>query len=297
VSIQNFQDQLNAWEELKDKAPFNVIYMELRCKYCNSKDITRYGHYKNEQLWWCKNCEHKFTDNKANPGMKVPLDRIQFAMSMYYKGISLKSIRRQLDEEYGYYPSDSTLYRWIHQLIQKVLEDTSNHQPNVGSTWIVFETSIMFGNKKYWVLDLLDTLTRFQLASRLSSTRNIEDIVILIESAMNKSQKIPEEIIARRTTKYLKGAERTLGANIKKVQIRTPGRDERRFSAYWHNIIKERSNIVHNLKSSEIFRLSLDGWITYYNYYLTQESLKGKTPSQKAKIEYSYGANRWVGKV
>ena len=90
--IKKYRDQLEVWERLKDKAPFNVIYIEIRCKHCNSKDISKYGRYNNVQLWWCKQCKRKFTDNHAYPGMKIPLDRIYSAMSMYNKGISLKSI-------------------------------------------------------------------------------------------------------------------------------------------------------------------------------------------------------------
>jgi transposase-like protein len=295
--IQKYRDQLDAWEQLKDKAPFSVIYIEIRCKHCNSKDISKYGRYNNVQLWWCKQCKRKFTDNHAYPGMKIPLDRVQSAMSMYHKGISLKSICRQLDEEYGYYPSDSTVYRWISHLTKKILNDTKDHRPKVGNTWIAFENPAIISTKKYWILDLIDSSTHFLLASRLSTNRGVDDIRILLESAIAKAGKIPEEIINRRRAKYLNGVEQALGTDSGRVQVNTSGnRDGMKFPV-WRSIIKGRSTIMRRLKSLEIARLTLDGWTVYYNYYITQESLKGKTPSQAAMIEYIYESNRWVERI
>ncbi len=33
-----------------------------QCKFCGSKKIVRYGHYRRIQRWWCKDCQCKFTE-------------------------------------------------------------------------------------------------------------------------------------------------------------------------------------------------------------------------------------------
>jgi transposase-like protein len=288
IPIRDFKDLQNAWQQIKEKAPFNAEFSTVRCKHCNSNQISKYGHYKDIQLWWCQRCQRKFTGNDAAPGMKVSLEQIQFVLSMYFKGLPLSSIRKQLKEEFNYYPSDSTVYRWVHQSTEKVLEATKDHNPQVSNTWIAYESRMQIGFKQYWVSDLVDLETHFLLASRLSNNRKIEDIIILIESAMQKAHKIPEKIITRNSTKYLKAIEQILGLDFDRVQIIRPGKGhEMKFSVYWHNILKGRNRITHNLKSLKLVHLTLKGWTINYNYYSPQRSLKDRTPADVAgwKIE------------
>ena len=135
------------------------------------------------------------------------------------------------------------------------------------------------------------------LASRRSTSRGVDDIRILLESAKDKADKIPEQIINRSKNKYLNGVKEAFGIDSRRVQINTSGsRDEMKLPV-WRGIIKGRSTILHRLKSLEIARLTLDGWTVYYNYYISQESLKGKIPSQAAMIEYIYESNRWVERI
>ena len=47
----------------------SVEYTEVRCKYCDSNNVIRYGHFKDSQGWWCKVCHRKFADDDALPGM------------------------------------------------------------------------------------------------------------------------------------------------------------------------------------------------------------------------------------
>jgi transposase-like protein len=292
VTIQNFKDLLDNWERIKDKAPFNVRFIEVRCKHCNSNQISKYGRYKGVQLWWCRRCQRKFTGTDASPGMKISLEQIQSALSMYFKGIPLSSIRKQMKEEFNYYPSDSTIYRWVHQTTQKLLERTKDHHPQVGNNWVGYESTIPISFKKYWICDLIDTDTHFLLASRLSTNRKIEDIRILIESSMQKAHKIPEKIITRNPSKYLKAIEQVMGLDSKRVQILRPDKGyEMKFSVYWHHILKGRNSITRSLKSLEIAQLTLKGWEMDYNYYSPQRSLQEKTPAEVAKIGYRLEAN------
>jgi transposase-like protein len=238
------------------------------------------------QLWWCQNCQRKFTGNDAPPGMKISVEQVQSALSMYFKGVPLGSIRKQLKEEFDYYPSDSTIYRWIHQSTERVYEATRDHHPQVSNNWIAYESRILIGLKKYWVSDLIDVDTHFLLASRLSISRRIDDIRILIESAMQRAHKIPVKIITRNTSRFLKATEQIMGLDCEKVQIFHPDKNqEMKFSVYWHNILKGRSRITHTLKSLELVNLTLKGWMIDYNYYSNQKSLQSKSPAKAAGLD------------
>jgi transposase-like protein len=295
IPIKNYQDFSEAWDKLKDKAPFNIIYTEIRCKYCNSKKISKYGIYKNIQRWWCKECKRKFSDNNAYPWTRITSDAVHAALYLYYKGMPLKSIRQQLEEEYDCYPSDSTIYRWVRRNSIQGEQDIKDHHPQVGNTWLIYESTLMIGSKRYWVLDVLDSITHYLLASILTSFRSLEDIKTLIESSRDKAQSIPEVLIVRKTPKYLKGVELALGAAAYHIRIRVMAKEEKiKISRYWMSLIKRRRILMHNLKLDDMRQLILKGCMLYHNYYLTQRSLSGKTPSQAAKIEFQTLTNRWI---
>lgn len=81
-----------------------------RCKFCGSRRIVKYRHYQHVQRYWCKDCKRKFVHNEAPLGMKTPAVQIASALSMFYEGMSLNAIRRNLEQTYRNYPSDSTVY-------------------------------------------------------------------------------------------------------------------------------------------------------------------------------------------
>jgi transposase-like protein len=220
VPIQNYKDLKDAWEKIKDKAPLNAEFSPVRCKHCNSIQISKYGRYKNVQLWWCQQCKRKFTGNDASPGLKISTEQIHSALSMYFKGVPLGSIRNHLKEEFDYYPSDSTIYRWVHQSTEEVLEATKVRLPRVSKIWIAYETPILIGFKKYYPSDNIDERTHFLLASGLSANRNIEDTRVLIESAIQRAHIIPEKIITRNTLRYSKTIEQVTGLDSEEVQIK-----------------------------------------------------------------------------
>ncbi len=294
LTIKNNRDFLEAWEKFKDRTPFNIILVEVRCKYCNSNNISKYGFYKNIQRWWCNECKRKFSDNQTHPGTKMTLPAVNSALAMFYKGVSLKLIRQQLEEDYNCYPSNSTILRWVRRISLQGQQSIKNHHPEVGNIWLVYESKIKIGGRQYWMLDILDALTHYLLASNLSYNRSLEDIKILIDSAIDRAQINPEVLITRSVAKFQKSLEIILGADARNIKIEPQAREEKmKFSRFWLGMLKRRRILMDGLKLNDMAQLVLKGWMLYYNYYLTQESLNGKTPSQAAKIEYRYAGNRW----
>jgi putative transposase len=69
------------------------------CKHYQSKKTRRYGQTKaKKQRWLCNECHHTFIEGNSLPGMKTPSEQIGNAVGMYYEGLSLNAIRRQLEQ-------------------------------------------------------------------------------------------------------------------------------------------------------------------------------------------------------
>ncbi len=282
----------------------NITYTEISCKFCNSKNVIRYGHFKNEQRWWCKDCERKFADNGALPGMKTPTNQISSAISMYYEGMSLNAIRRQIEQDHNNYPSDSTVYEWIDKYTQKIADEAGKYTPKVGDRWIADETYVRIDKSKAnvknpysksrsakWVIfwDIIDADTRFLLASHLTTTRNKNDAKILMEKASKRAGKIPKFVVTDKLNSYLDGIELAYGADAKH-KAGSPFEIENNTNLIerFHGTLKARTKVMRALKTKDTLQKFTDGWLAYYNFLRPHESLDGKTPAHKAGIKFKY---------
>ena len=258
-----------------------------RCKYCNSYHVVRYGYTKGKMIrLLCRDCLHTFMDSDALPGMKTPTNQVASAVSMYYEGMSLNAIRRQLQQEHNSYPSDSTVYEWINRYSSKAVKETKNYRPNVGDVWIADETVLNIEGKTVWFWDIIDGKTRFLLASHMSTTRTTKDAKILVSKASERAGKIPKVIVTDKLAAYLDGIELAFGADTKHItgqetDITARHSTYRRF----HGSLKARTKVMRGLKKRESAQLLLDGWLVHYNFFRPHESLKHKTPAEYAGIK------------
>lgn len=65
----------------------------IKCKYCDSPSVIKYGLYKGVQRYYCKECRRKFAGIDRIPKMQYPTSQVSDAINMYYEGMSLKEIR------------------------------------------------------------------------------------------------------------------------------------------------------------------------------------------------------------
>jgi hypothetical protein len=57
---------------------------------------------------------------------------------------------------------------------------------------------------------------------------------------------------------------------------------------YWNFVIRVRRKILGRQKLLTSVQSTLNGWTFYQNYVVIQKSLKEKTASQEAGIDYKY---------
>lgn len=72
----------------------------MNCKYCNSENTIKFGVYNTIQRYYCKDCKRKFVPDSL-PRMKTPAKVIASAVGMYYGGMSLDAIQRQIEQDTG----------------------------------------------------------------------------------------------------------------------------------------------------------------------------------------------------
>lgn len=194
-----------------------------RCKYCGSRRIVRFGHYQGVQRWWCKDCRRKFIHNEALPKMKTPIIQVASALSMFYEGMSLHGIRRNLEQTYRNYPSSSTIYEWVVRFTKLAVRLAKDYKPNVGDVWVADEMVLKIEGDKVWFWDLIDSRTRFLLASHMSPTRTTHDARVLLGRAAGRAEKPPKEVITDRLQAYIDGIELNFGVDTRHIQAKILG--------------------------------------------------------------------------
>ena len=265
--------------------------LETKCKFCGSSNVVKNGKSKKGvQNWLCRDCGKAFVDNNSLPRMKSPVNHVASSVYLYYTGSSLNEIRRHIEQQHGILPSDSTIYNWVKRFSKVAVEEADKYTPEVGNTWIADETVLRIGdNKKYWLWDIIDSDSRFLLATYLSPTRGTKDAQNLMERAYKKAGKSPKAVVTDKLASYLDGIELTFGASTKHKQggpfdIESNTNLIERF----HGTLKDRTKVMRGMKTPESARAILDGWLVYYNYFRPHESLKDKTPAEVAKIEFPF---------
>lgn len=259
------------------------------CKYCSSNSVIKFGRYKNTQYYYCKDCQRKFAGIDTIPKMQYPTQQIGDALHDYYEGLSLLKIRRSLIQRYNSYVSDATIYNWVNRFSKLAIIEANKYKPDVGSIWVADETMVELDGKNIWFWDVIDTKTRFLIASHMSFSRTTKDAQILMEQAYNRTGKIPRVIYTDKLQAYLDGIELTFGADTKHQQgspfdvINNTNIVERFFGT-----VKSRTKVMRGLHTVDSARLFLDGWLVHYNFFRPHMSLKDRTPAQVAEISFPF---------
>ena len=255
---------------------------EIKCKYCNSSNIVKFGTFEGVQRYWCKDCKRKFADNDALPKMKTPIRIISSALSCYFGGMPLDAIQRHLQQQYGTYYSEMGIYNWVIRFSKEAINRVKDFQPIVGDTWIADETVLKVGGKNIWFWDIIDVKTRYLLASRLSESRTTKEAALFMNEARRKAGKAPKRIITDRLASYIDGIELVFGANTKHIQSK-PFTDVNSTNIIerFHGTLKDRTNVIRGFKNMDTARLLTEAWLVHYNFFKEHETLGNIPPAVK----------------
>lgn len=276
-----------------DPYTMRMRYEEITCKFCGSPNIVKNGTRKGTQYWLCKNCGRGFVSNQALPKGKYPVDAVASALYLYFTGSSLNDIRRHTEQHYKILPSDSTIYSWVRKYTQVAQEAIKNLKPKVGDTWVADETVIKISGKNYWLWDIIDSDTRFLLATYLSPSRGTAQARKLMELASERAGKVPNVVVTDSLKSYLDGIELAFGSEAKHIQA-TPFSGTQLIER-WHGTLKERTKVVWGLKKPETARDFLTGFLFFYNFLRPHESLNDETPAEAAGLRIPY--KNWLDVV
>jgi transposase-like protein len=265
----------------------------IRCKWCGSTDVTKYGIRNGVQEYICQKCKRKFNTKDAPYGMRTTVEQIGASLDMYYTGLSLTDIAHHLDVTYDNPVDRSTVYHWLMRFTKDAIGIFEEFKPKVSDTWIADETAIKFSDKLYWIWDIIDRDTRFLLASYLSPNRGTREARILMELASKRADTVPAYVITDKLRAYLDGIELAFGADTKHIQS-SPfgGLESTNIIERFQGTIKERTKVIWGFKTPETADLIIQGFMIHYNFFRPHLSLKNRTPAEAAQIKSPF--RNWI---
>ena len=284
---------------------------EIICEKCDGKNIKKDGvrETKNRgkvQRYKCLGCSHRFSIDDGFWKMKNQEDKITSCMNMYYAGMSLRKIQEHLQMFTPKNSHYSTIYRWVVKYANMISTLTNNLQIESGIELMSDEMEYHRLGEQNWFVDVMDTETRFMVASDYMKSRTIDNLTRVLKHGKFATGEQVKVI----TTDGLKGYPRVLrkafGVNNKfkinpKIQHNIVIASERGFNhkiERLHNSIRDRTKIIRGFHGSlESARAIMKGYEIYYNFVRKHKGIDNKTPQEEAIPELTLSTNKWLSLI
>jgi putative transposase len=273
-----------------------TIERPIICRKCGSDNVSMYGTHKDVQYYWCKDCKSKFAGKDCYYNMVYPKSNIIRALTYYYNGMSFRSISQTFEDLSQITLPKMTLWRWVIKFSKITNKYVLTLQPKLSDVWIADETVIDLWGTHYWFWDIIDSETRFLIASHLSRTRTELDATKLFMMAKLRSKSRPKVIITDKLGQYNKSFNHVFFSNVKEhkvVHLKRKGFTEEintNLIERFHSTVKQRTKVMRDLKDKKSARVVMDGFITHYNF-LTEHSYLNSTPAHAGGI--GEGIKNW----
>jgi putative transposase len=216
--------------------------------------------------------------------MKTPSKQIASALGMYYGGMSLDAIQQQFKQDYDMEMSESNYWNWVKRFTREALKQIKDYHPNVGNIWVADETYMKLNDRTVYFWDIIDTKTRYLLASHVSFSRGATEAKKLMKLAESRAGKTPKQVITDKLKSYTVGVEDAFGADTKHVQggpfkFLNSGESTAQIERF-HKTLEQRTKVFEKFKDIASIKLLTDGWLINYNFFKQNEGCGDIPPAQ-----------------
>lgn len=273
----------------------------IQCDKCGSIRVYKYGKYGDKQVYKCKDCQHKFREYSLLKKAKFSPELVTLTLDLYFSGLSLRKVARNINDHFNINVDFSTIYGWIQKYIPLISNYVNSLTPQLGDTWHADELFVkMKGGESTskargiaYVWNIMDRESRFLIASKLSEHRDIDGAVKAFNEAIKNSHgQIPSKVHTDSWRAYREGVK-VLGSNnvehIAKCGINKPHSNNNRIERL-NGTMRERVKVQRGWKSPK--SAIGEGQRIYYNFVKPHQALNGKTPAEKVGLKTD-DKNKW----
>ena len=291
----------NVYLQSKPK-PKVLAHDAICCNKCGSIRVVKYGTSASKQIYKCKDCQHKFREQSLLQKVKFSPELITLTLDLYFSGLSLRKIARNVSDHFDIQINFSTIYTWIQRYIPVISEYVNSLKPQLGDTWHADELFVKMkggetrkGNTGIaYLWNVMDRQSRFLIASKLSEHRDTEGAINAFNEAIHNAHgQNPQQIHTDALRAYREGISKTFGLkvdHVSKCGINKPHADNNRIERL-NGTLRERVKVQRGWKSHK--SAIAEGQRIQYNFVKRHQALEGQTPAKKVGIE-SKDKNKWI---
>jgi transposase-like protein len=198
------------------------------CRKCKSGDVERSGVRQNKsgpvRRFLCRACGAYFSGKEGFHNRRSDSEVIAKALDLYFRGTSTRQVADHFAQAYGLKVSDTTVYRWVAHYGKLAAEWMTSQNARVGQTWHVDERVVNVDGENHYLWNIMDSDTRFLLASRISKGRGIPEARAAFRDAKATTEVAPRRFVqmAIRATRRLSSA--SSGATVCRATLRPASR-------------------------------------------------------------------------
>ena len=170
-----------------------------------------------------------------------------------------------------------------------------DHKAKTGGRWVADEMQVDVGGKKVWLWNVMDAETRYILASHLTPKRDAQAARVVLRKAALAADKPPKTITTDKLRSYIQPIKDVLpeGRHIQSEGMRADINNN--LSERLPGTFRDRIKTLRGLDSIASGQRYLDGWVLTYNLFRGHESLRNKTPGERAKVNPPF--KKWADVV
>jgi len=281
--------------------------MKTDCPKCESKSIKKNGSRQTQnrgkiQRYQCKECNYRFTIDDGFFRMRNHPKKITASIDLFFGGLSTRKVQAHLEAFFPHNCTNMTVYNWVIKYSKKIGKFADGLELKVGNELQIDEQHHNRMGEKNWLIDSIDTRTRFVVASDFHKTRGQPEIIGVLKKAKQKTLDQFDIITSdgwrvypRAIKKVFKwsNAKRKFNVfhNVKK------GCDGNGFNVpieRFHNDVRDRTKIMRGFHGSiESADTILKGFVIYYNFIRNHQGINC-SPYELATDVKLKGANKWI---
>ncbi|MGI9010170.1 MAG: IS6 family transposase [Nitrososphaeraceae archaeon] len=265
----------------------------IQCDECGSIRIVKYGFDCGKQTYYCKDCHKKFREPSILRKVKFTPELITLCLDLYFSGLSLRKISRNISDHFNVDINYSTIYDWIQRYIPQISNYVNSLTPQLSESWHIDELFVKMkgGDKRKgnanvaYLWNILDRDSRYLLTSKLSEKRDTNGAIQAINEAIHNSHgNLPQIVYTDALRAYREGVSKTLGNQVDHIArcgITKPHANNNRVERL-NGTLRARVKVQRGWKTHK--SAIAEGQRIYYNFVKPHQALGGKTPAEKVGI-------------
>ena len=274
-----------------------------KCKFCDGrivKDGPRKLKRGKVQMYKCKECGRKFSNNLGFERKHATPEQITTAVDLLFSGLSSRKVAYHLSK-HNLNVSYKTVQNWGAQYagIMERLVDTII--PQVGEQWRTDEAYMSIRGNTRYLFAMLDAETRFWIAKMVAEHKGTDDVRPMFEKAKQIAGKVPETLVSDGAPNFHEAWQEQYAPKnfldkdtIHINQVEFDGEHHNnQMESFNGNTIRHREKVIRGLKKED--SAILTGLQLYHNFIRPHLGLADPTmtPAEAAGILVE-GNDKWL---